>query len=90
MTKTRLSSFSRTGMVSAPIDSGSSISPSPRKAQILRSDGGTMPRCSRYLWKRAWKIACIGPRPIDTVGNCQKSGISQGCGYEDSPSPATS
>ena len=27
----------------------------------------------------------IGPRPIETVGNCQKSGISQGCGYDDSP-----
>ena len=25
----------------------------------------------------------IGPRPIETVGNCQKSGISQGCGYEE-------
>ena len=24
----------------------------------------------------------IGPSPIDTVGNCQKSGISHGCGYE--------
>ena len=30
--------------------------------------------------KRAWKIAIIGPKPIDTVGNCQKSGISHGCG----------
>ena len=37
----------RTGMVSAPIDSGSSISPSPRKAHTLRSEDGTMPRCSR-------------------------------------------
>ncbi len=27
---------------------------------------------------------------MDTVGNCQKSGISQGCGYDESPSPATS
>ena len=27
----------------------------------------------------------IGPRPIDTVGNSQKSGISQGCGYDESP-----
>ena len=32
----------------------------------------------------------IGPRPIDTVGNSQKSGISQGCGYDDSPPPAAS
>ena len=27
----------------------------------------------------------IGPRPIETVGNCQKLGISQGCGYDESP-----
>ncbi len=39
-TNTRLSSFSRTGSVSAPMLSGSSISPSPRKAQTLRSDTG--------------------------------------------------
>ena len=29
----------------------------------------------------------IGPRPIETVGNSQKSGISHGCGYDDSPPP---
>ena len=29
----------------------------------------------------------IGPRPIDTVGNSQKSGISHGCGYDDRPPP---
>ncbi len=45
-TKTRLSSFSRTGIVIAPIDSGSSISPSPRKHQTLRSEGAISPRCS--------------------------------------------
>ena len=27
----------------------------------------------------------IGPRPIDTVGYSQKSGISRGCGYDDRP-----
>ena len=32
----------------------------------------------------------IGPRPIETVGNSQKSGISQGCGYDDSPPPGCS
>ena len=32
----------------------------------------------------------IGPRPIETVGNCQKSGISHGCGYDEMPSPPTS
>ena len=32
-----------------------------------------------FLWPTA-KIAIMGPRPIDTVGNCQKSGISHGCG----------
>ena len=31
----------------------------------------------------------IGPRPIETVGNCQKSGISHGCGYDDSPPPGS-
>ena len=30
------------------------------------------------------------PRPIETVANCQKSGISHECGYEDSPRPPTS
>ena len=37
MTKIRLSSFSRAASVIAPSDSGSSISPSPRNAQTLRS-----------------------------------------------------
>ena len=32
----------------------------------------------------------IGPSPIDTVGNSQKSGISQGCGYDESPPPGFS
>ena len=27
----------------------------------------------------------IGPSPIDTVGNCQKPGMSHGCGYEERP-----
>ena len=35
-------------------------------------------------------MAWIGPSPIDTVGNCQKSGMSQGCGYEAMPLPSTS
>ena len=29
----------------------------------------------------------IGPRPIETVGYSQKSGISHGCGYDDRPPP---
>ena len=41
-TKIRLSSFSREASVRAPIDSGSSISPSPRNAQTLRSVRGMM------------------------------------------------
>ena len=44
MTKIRLSSRSRTGIVIAPIDSGSSVSPSPRKHQTLRSCAGMIPR----------------------------------------------
>ena len=34
--------------------SGSSVSPSPRKAQTLRGVFGMMPRFSRYRMKRAW------------------------------------
>ena len=35
-------------------------------------------------------MAMIGPSPIETVGNCQKSGISHGCGYDGSPLRETS
>ncbi len=27
---------------------------------------------------------------MDTVGNCQNSGISHGCGYDESPVPSAS
>ena len=30
-------------------------------------------------------MALRGPRPIETVGNSQKSGISRGWGYDDRP-----
>ena len=46
MTKIRLSSLSREASVIEPIDSGSSISPSPRKAQTLRSVGAISSRFS--------------------------------------------
>ena len=36
------------------------------------------------------QIAINGPRPIDTVGNCQKSGISLGCGDDGVPLPSDS
>ncbi len=49
-------------------------------AQIFRPVVSTIPRPVRYFMKWAWEIAMSGPRPIETVGNCQKSGISQGCG----------
>src|ERR1035438_6511354 len=41
------------------------------------------------LWQftRQGLIAIIGPSPIETVGNSQNSGISQGCGYDESPPP---
>ena len=39
-----------------------------------------MPRWCRYRLTLACWIAFIGPRPMDTVGNSQKSGISRGCG----------
>ena len=32
----------------------------------------------------------IGPRPIETVGYSQNSGISHGCGYDDRPPPGAS
>ena len=32
----------------------------------------------------------MGPKPIETVGNCQNLGINQGCGYEESPPEFTS
>jgi len=57
-----LSSFSRTGMVSAPIDSGSSISPSPKNAHTLRSEGGTMPR-SRDAHETRLKNRSHRPNP---------------------------
>ena len=31
-------------------------------------------------------MAFTGPKPIETVENCQNSGINLGCGYEDKPS----
>ena len=39
-----------------------------------------MPRLCRYLSNCAWWMAFIGPMPIDTVGNSQKSGMRRGCG----------
>src|SRR4249919_2180573 len=53
-TKIRLSRPSRPASEIAPSDPGSSVSPSPRKHQILRSDFGIRPRPSRYFQKRAW------------------------------------
>ena len=47
MTKTRLSSRSRDAREIAPRASGSSISPSPRKAQTLAPPGSLRPRSSR-------------------------------------------
>ena len=79
-TKMRLSSFSCPAIERSPIDSGSSISPSPMNAQILRPEVSLIPRPVRYFMKCAWEIAMSGPSPIETVGNCQKSGISHGCG----------
>ncbi len=49
-------------------------------AAVLAGSGGSAPGRSPM----------IGPRPIETVGNCQNSGISQGCGYDESPRPSTS
>ena len=35
-------------------------------------------------------MAMIGPSPMETVGNCQKSGMSHGWGYEEIPPGSTS
>ncbi|CFW41095.1 Uncharacterised protein [Bordetella pertussis] len=47
ITNTRLSRRSRAASVSAAMDSGSSISPSPKMPQTLRSEGMASERCSR-------------------------------------------
>ena len=47
MTNVRLSRFSRAASVSAPSDSGSSISPSPNTPQTRRLAVSQMPRCCR-------------------------------------------
>ena len=54
MTKIRLSSFSRAASVIAPSVSGSSHSPSPRKAQTRAGSVSLRPRSCRYSLKRAW------------------------------------
>src|SRR5690625_5157929 len=53
-TKTRLSRCSRPASEMAPSDSGSSISPSPRKPHTVRLPASDMPRWVMYLRKRAW------------------------------------
>ncbi len=60
---------------------GSSISMSPNTPLI--HDGFAVSaklRCSRYGRSALIKTALIGLIPIEPVGNCQKSGINQGCG----------
>ena len=80
ITKIKLSNFSREANEIAPNDSGSSISPSPQNTHTLRSLVSAMPRSCIYFRKRAWYIPWIGPKPIETVGNCQNSGINHGWG----------
>ena len=53
-TKIRLSRLSRPAMPIAPIDSGSSISPSPQKHHTLRPSVLAWPRSCRYFMNRAW------------------------------------
>ncbi len=80
ITKVRLSSSSRAARPIEPSTSGSSLSPSPRNAQTCDRLVSLSSRASRYRLNRAWYTALIAPRPMDTVGNSQKSGISRGCG----------
>ena len=37
-------------------------------------------RGTAFIFADGAGAAVIGPRPMDTVGNCQKSGISRGWG----------
>ena len=74
----------------APKDSGSSVSPSPKKAHIFLFSFFNKPRLIKYFVNLAWYIDKIGPSPIDTVGNCQNFGINHGWGYDESPSTSTS
>ena len=85
MTKTRLSKVSRDASVSAPTASGSSISPSPKKAKTFLPVSSISPRFIIYRIKRAWYMAIIGPSPMETVANCQKFGMRYGCGYDERP-----
>ncbi len=79
-TKIRLSRFSRAAIDRPAMDSGSSISPSPTNAHTRAWLVSATSWWSRYRLKRAWATALIGPRPIETVGYSQKSGIRRGCG----------
>ena len=54
MTKIKLSSFSLPAKLMAPLDSGSSISPSPQNTHIFLSDSGKSFLFSRYLRICAW------------------------------------
>ena len=54
ITNTKLLSFSRPAMPIAPSDSGSSVSPSPKNAQTLRSLASIKLRLCKYFIKRAW------------------------------------
>ena len=71
ITNIKLLSFSRPARLIAPFDSGSSISPSPQNTQTFLLEVGRSPLFSRYLMIWAWYMPNIGPKPIETVGNCQ-------------------
>ncbi len=64
----------------APRDSGSSISPSPQKAQTLPPVESLEAAVLKIPIESRVIDGLIGPSPMETVGNSQKSGISQGCG----------
>src|SRR6195952_4759839 len=87
MTYVRLSRRSMAGRWIRPRDSTSSSSPSPRNAHTCCWEVSLMPRWCRYRLTLAWAMAFIGPRPIETVGCSQKSGISRGWGYDGIPPP---
>ena len=70
---------SRAARVSALMLSGSSISPSPNTPHTLRPAVEQV--AVREVAHEARVVdAADGAMPMEPVGNCQKSGISQGCG----------
>lgn len=83
-TKVRLSRCSFAASCSAPRDSGSSISPSPRNAQTCCSEVSLILWLCRYLLKDAWWIAFRGvPDPWKRSGTARTRACNGGAGTKE-------